>query len=59
MLLVPGLVFTVEPMVNLGRPEVLFDESDHWTVYTADGKPSAQWEKTVCVTENGVVVLTY
>ena len=59
MLLVPGLVFTVEPMINLGGAEVFTDEEDDWTVYTADGKPSAQWEKTVLVTENGCEVLTY
>ncbi len=59
MLLVPGLVFTVEPMINMGGAEIYTDEEDDWTVYTADGKPSAQWEKTVLVTENGCEVLTY
>lgn len=59
MLLVPGLVFTVEPMINLGKAEILMDQCDGWTVYTADGKPSAQWEKTVLVTESGCRVLTY
>ncbi len=59
MLLVPGLIFTVEPMINMGQAEIFTDEEDDWTVYTADGKPSAQWEKTVLVTENGCEVLTY
>lgn len=59
MLLVPGLVFTVEPMINMGEAEILIDEDDDWTVYTADGKSSAQWEKTVLVTETGYEVLTY
>lgn len=59
MLLVPGLVFTVEPMINMGGAEIFTDEEDDWTVYTADGKPSAQWEKTVLVTENGCEILTY
>ncbi|MDF2845012.1 MAG: map 2 [Herbinix sp.] len=59
MLLVPGLIFTVEPMINMGGAEIFTDEEDDWTVYTADGKPSAQWEKTVLVTENGCEVLTY
>ncbi len=59
MLLVPGLVFTVEPMVNMGKSDVATNESDSWTVYTVDGKPSAQWEKTVLVTETGHEILTY
>ncbi|MFT4144794.1 MAG: methionyl aminopeptidase [Mobilitalea sp.] len=59
MLLVPGLVFTVEPMINMGEAEIFTDEEDDWTVSTADGKPSAQWEKTVLVTENGYEILTY
>lgn len=59
MLLVPGLVFTVEPMINMGKAGTAMDESDGWTVYTADGKPSAQWEKTVLVTETGYEILTY
>ncbi|MEA4895109.1 MAG: methionyl aminopeptidase [Oscillospiraceae bacterium] len=59
MLLVPGLVFTVEPMINMGNSKIVTDKCDHWTVRTADGKPSAQWEKTVFVTETGYEVLTY
>jgi methionyl aminopeptidase len=59
MLLVPGLVFTVEPMINMGKSKVVTDKYDNWTVRTADGKPSAQWEKTVLVTETGSEVLTY
>jgi len=59
MLLVPGLVFTVEPMINMGRAEIKHMHGDDWTVYTADGLPSAQWEKTVVVTDNGCEVLTY
>ncbi|WP_347489781.1 methionyl aminopeptidase [Desulfoscipio sp. XC116] len=59
MLLVPGLVFTVEPMINMGKAEISINESDNWTVYTVDGKPSAQWEKTVLVTETGYEILTY
>ncbi len=58
MLLVPGLVFTVEPMINMGKAQIL-NGNDNWTVYTADGKPSAQWEKTVLVTETGYEVLAY
>ena len=59
MLLVPGLVFTVEPMINMGKPNIVTDKHDNWTVRTADGKPSAQWEKTVYVTETGYEILTY
>ncbi len=59
MLLVPGLVFTVEPMINMGKAKIIIKENDLWTVYTADGEPSAQWEKTVLVTESGCEVLTY
>ena len=42
MLMVPGMVFTIEPMVNMGTSEIYIDDEDGWTVYTADGKPSAQ-----------------
>ena len=59
MLLVPGMVFTIEPMVNMGTNEVFIDEEDDWTVYTADGMPSAQWEVMVLVTEDGYEVLAY
>lgn len=59
MLLVPGLVFTVEPMINMGKSNIVTDKSDNWTVRTVDGKPSAQWENTVLVTETGYTVLTY
>ena len=59
MLMVPGMVFTIEPMVNMGTCEVCVDDKDGWTVYTEDGKPSAQWEITVAVTETGHEVLTY
>lgn len=59
MLMVPGMVFTIEPMINAGTEEVFVDEEDGWGVYTDDGKPSAQWEVTVLVTEDGCEVLTY
>lgn len=59
MLMVPGMVFTIEPMVNMGTSEIFVDEEDGWTVYTADGKPSAQWEITVAVTEDGYEILTW
>ncbi len=59
MLMVPGMVFTIEPMVNMGTNEIYIDDDDGWTVYTKDGKPSAQWEITVAVTEDGHEVLTW
>ncbi len=59
MLMVPGMMFTIEPMVNMGTCEVTIDETDGWTVRTADGKPSAQWEIQVLVTENGHEVIAY
>ena len=59
MLLVPGMVFTIEPMINLGTDEIFIDEENDWTVYTEDGAPSAQWEVTVAVTEDGYEILAY
>lgn len=59
MLLVPGMVFTIEPMVNMGTDEIYQDDENGWTIYTDDGKPSAQWEVTVAVTETGHEVLVY
>lgn len=59
MLLVPGMVFTIEPMINMGTREVFVDEEDGWTVVTEDELPSAQWEHTFLMTETGLEVLTY
>lgn len=53
----PGMTFTIEPMVNVGGPEIVIDK-DEWTVYTADGSLSAQFEHTVLVTEAGYEILT-
>lgn len=51
------MVFTIEPMLNLGKRNVELGE-DEWTVYTADGSMSAQWEHTFLVTEDGVEILS-
>lgn len=59
MLLVPGMVFTIEPMINMGDWRVTVDQGDGWTVRTRDGMPSAQWEHTFVMTENGLKVLTH
>lgn len=54
----PGMTFTIEPMINIGTPRTALSKLDGWTVRTADGKLSAQWEHTVVVTGKGVEVLT-
>ena len=59
MVMAPGMVFTIEPMVNMGTHEVYVDADDDWTVYTEDGLPSAQWEVQVLVTETGYEILAY
>lgn len=59
MLMVPGMMFTIEPMINMGRAEIKISEEDGWTVYTEDGTDSAQWEIQVLVTENGYEIISY
>ncbi|MBR7043740.1 MAG: M24 family metallopeptidase, partial [Prevotella sp.] len=61
MLLVPGMVFTIEPMINMGTWKVFVDEDDPfgWEVISQDELPSAQWEHTLLMTEDGVEVLSY
>lgn len=59
MLLVPGMIFTIEPMVNMGKADICIDGDNNWEVYTKDGKPSAQWEIMVLVTEDGYEVLCW
>ena len=58
ILMKPGMTFTIEPMINRGDWKVVTDKKDKWTVRTADGSLSAQFEHTVLVTESGVEVLT-
>ena len=58
MLLVPGMMFTIEPMINQGGPDYFVDEENGWTVYTADGSLSAQIEYMVLITQDGAEVLT-
>ncbi len=61
MLLVPGMVFTIEPMINMGSWRVFIDAEDPygWEVISEDELPSAQWEHTFLMTEHGVEILTY
>jgi methionyl aminopeptidase len=56
--LVPGMIFTVEPMINIGRREIK-ELNDGWTIVTRDRSLSAQWEHTVLVTPTGYEVLTW
>ncbi len=59
MLMVPGMIFTIEPMVNKGTNKIFVDKNNEWTVYTADGEMSAQWEVMVLVTDKGYEILAY
>ena len=58
-ILVPGLCFTIEPMVNRGEATIDSSDPDGWTVRTADGLPSAQWEVQVVITEEGYELLSW
>ena len=58
MVLAPGMVFTIEPMINAGSYEIYIDKNNGWTALTADGSLSAQWEHTVLVTEDGIEVIS-
>jgi methionyl aminopeptidase len=59
MLLVPGMVITIEPMINQGHPDLYIDSVDNWTVRTVDGKASAQWEYTLLITEGEPEILSH
>ena len=59
MLMAPGMVFTIEPMINAGEPFVYMDENNGWTIYTDDNSYSAQWEIMVHVTDTGYEVMSY
>ncbi len=57
-ILKPGMIFTIEPMINAGRARAKVDKKDGWTARTIDGKLSAQFEHTICVTKTTPLVLT-
>ncbi|ABW20274.1 methionyl aminopeptidase [Alkaliphilus oremlandii] len=59
MLMVPGMIFTIEPMLNMGTDKIFLDQKNGWTFYTADGQPSAQSEIMVLVTNEGHEILAY
>jgi methionyl aminopeptidase len=54
----PGMIFTIEPMINQGKAKTKIDKVDGWTARTSDGKLSAQYEHTILVTETGYEILT-
>lgn len=59
MVMAPGMIFTIEPMINMGTDKVVTNKEDGWTVTTADGKPSAQCEVQVLITEDGYELISY
>ena len=59
MVLAPGMMFTIEPMINEGKPDLYIDADNEWTAITDDGSLSAQWEHTILVTNSGIEILTY
>ena len=54
-----GMTLAIEPMINMGAPDLFIDADNDWTALTEDGYPSAQWEYTVLITEDGAEILTY
>lgn len=56
--LAPGMTFTIEPMINAGVRSGYIDEKNHWTAYTSDGMPSAQYEYTLLITHDAYEILT-
>lgn len=58
IILLPGMTFTIEPMINAGVREAVIDSSDKWTARTKDNKASGQWEHTFLITDNGYEILT-
>jgi len=54
----PGMIFTIEPMINMGKARAVIDEKDGWTARTIDKKLSAQFEHTILVTKDGHEILT-
>mgnify|MGYP000957869954 CR=1 FL=1 len=59
MVMAPGMMFTIEPMINMGTDDIYVDADNDWTIYTEDGLPSAQWEIQVLVTETGHEVISW
>jgi methionyl aminopeptidase len=58
MVLTPGMMITIEPMINTGDYRAYIDEKDGWTARTVDGSLSAQWEHMLLITEDGVEIIS-
>lgn len=56
--LAPGMIFTIEPMINVGKKEGIIDPKNMWEARTCDHTPSAQWEHTILITDSGYEILT-
>lgn len=59
MIMAPGMMFTIEPMINMGKAPIYTDKENGWTVRTKDGLPSAQWEIQILITEEGYEIISY
>lgn len=53
------MIFTIEPMINMGKKDVFIDAANEWTAYTEDGGLSAQWEHTILITDTGAEILSW
>lgn len=59
MIMAPGMMFTIEPMINMGKAPIYTDKNNSWTVRTKDGLPSAQWEIQILITNDGYEIISY
>lgn len=59
MIMAPGMMFTIEPMINMGKATIYTDKNNGWTVRTKDGLPSAQWEIQILITNDGYEIISY
>ena len=59
MIMAPGMMFTIEPMINMGKAPIYTDKDNGWTVRTKDGLPSAQWEIQILITDTGYEIISY
>lgn len=59
MIMAPGMMFTIEPMINMGKAPIYTDKDNGWTVRTKDGLPSAQWEIQILITDDGYEIISY
>ena len=59
MIMAPGMCFTIEPMINMGKADIVQDDTNGWTIYTEEGSPSAQWEIQILVTDTGAEIISY